>query len=35
MCDVIDKLQSADKLRSSAGLPPCYRPYLEFLEQQK
>jgi hypothetical protein len=34
MCDLIRKLQSADKLRSSAGLSTCYRPYAEFLEQQ-
>ena len=33
MCDLIGKLQSADKLRSSAGLSTCYRPYAEFLEQ--
>jgi hypothetical protein len=33
MCDLIRKLQSADNLRSSAGLPTCYRPYAEFLEQ--
>jgi hypothetical protein len=32
MCDLIRKLQSADKLRSSAGLSTCYRPYAEFLE---
>jgi hypothetical protein len=34
MCDLIDKLQSAHKLRSSAGLPTCYRPNAEFLEQK-
>jgi hypothetical protein len=33
MCDLIGKLQSADNLRSSAGLSTCYRPYAEFLEQ--
>ena len=33
MCDLIRKLQSADNLRSSAGLSPCYRPYAEFLER--
>ena len=33
MCDLIGKLQSADNLRSRAALPPCYRPYAEFLEQ--
>ena len=33
MCDLIRKLQSADNLRSSAGLSTCYRPYAEFLEQ--
>jgi hypothetical protein len=33
MCDLIGKLQGADKLRSCAGLPTCYRPSAEFLEQ--
>lgn len=34
MCDLVGKLQSADNLRSSAGLSQCYRPYTGFLEQR-
>jgi hypothetical protein len=33
MCDRIGKTQSADNLRSNAGLSTCYRPNAEFLEQ--
>jgi hypothetical protein len=33
MCDLIGKTQSADNLRSIAGLSTCYRPNAEFLEQ--
>jgi hypothetical protein len=35
MCDRIGKLQSADDLRSNAGLSICYRPDFEILEQQR
>jgi hypothetical protein len=32
MCDLVGNTQSADNLRSNAGVSTSYRPYAEFLE---